>query len=434
MPINIGSFADVVNRMWTDITTKLSNLDPTIFGSWIRGLSTSNAGRHWDNRLLVQQLDKELFPQTASGENLERWAGYENLTRFSATASSGLATATGTPTTTIPALTQWRSESGKLYTMLTGATIATDTISVTSLTRSGSTVTATTSSSHNFASNVSVTIAGAVETDYNGTFTITVTGADEFTYEITGTPSTPATGTITASCDCATIDIDSDGVGADTNLENGAILNLASPIAGVDSIAYVQLTGITGGQDEETDPELLIRTEQSRANPVANFNPTAIEKEVRTIQGVTRVKVKRITPVIGAVTVLFMRDNDDNPIPSASEVQEVKDVLDAITPAQSDLSDIVVTAPTAVPTDYIFSAISPDTPTMREAIGENLSAFYEDEVDFETDIVEDKYRSAIIDTIDPATGDILTSFTLTNPSGTISVTTDSIGTLGDVIF
>jgi hypothetical protein len=41
-------------------------------------------------------------------------------------------------------------------------------------------------------------IAGAGETEYNGTFQITVTGANTFTYTVTGIPATPATGTITS--------------------------------------------------------------------------------------------------------------------------------------------------------------------------------------------------------------------------------------------
>jgi hypothetical protein len=44
-----------------------------------------------------------------------------------------------------------------------------------------------------------VTIAAADQTEYNGTFTITRTGADTFTYTVTGSPATPATGTITAN-------------------------------------------------------------------------------------------------------------------------------------------------------------------------------------------------------------------------------------------
>jgi hypothetical protein len=70
--------------------------------------------------------------------------------------------------------------------------------SVSSITRSGSVATVTTAAAHGYASDQSVAISGAVETQYNGTFTITVTGTDTFTYAVTGTPTTPATGTILA--------------------------------------------------------------------------------------------------------------------------------------------------------------------------------------------------------------------------------------------
>jgi len=77
-------------------------------------------------------------------------------------------------------------------------TLAPD-VAVSSLTRSGATVTATTSAAHGYATARRIEIRGAVETDYNGDFTITVTGASTFTYTILGTPTSPATGTILAN-------------------------------------------------------------------------------------------------------------------------------------------------------------------------------------------------------------------------------------------
>ena len=434
MPSNFPSLTDIINRIRADVTAFISALDPTIFGSFIRGITDSNAGRHFDNVQLISQLEKEVFPQTAEGEPLERWAGYEVITRFPASAANGSATATGVAGTLIAALTSFRAETGTLYTTISDTTIADLVTSITSLTRSGSTVTAVTSSNHNLASNLSVVIAGANESDYNGTFTITVLSETSFSYEITGTPTTPATGTITVTCTCATLSLESNDVGSDTNLDSGAQLTLTSPIAGVEAVAFVQFAGIKGGADEESDEALLVRVEQSRGNPVANFNPAAIEKEARSIQGVTRVKVKRITPEIGAVTILFVRDDDDNIIPDAAEVTEVEDAILEILPAQSAEADVFVLAPTPVSTDYTFASITPNTITMRQAIEDNLSDFYRNEVDFETDIVEDKYRSAIIGTIDPETGDSLTAFTLSNPTGDIPVATNSIGILGSVIF
>ena len=70
--------------------------------------------------------------------------------------------------------------------------------SVSSLTSSGTTATAT-SAAHGFASGDAVLIEGASPTEYNGTYTITVTGTNTFTYTFAGSATTPATGTITAT-------------------------------------------------------------------------------------------------------------------------------------------------------------------------------------------------------------------------------------------
>ncbi len=72
-------------------------------------------------------------------------------------------------------------------------------IAVTSITRVTTTATVTTTAAHNYATNDFVVIAGAVETDYNGTFEITVLTTTTFTYTVAGSPTTPATGTITST-------------------------------------------------------------------------------------------------------------------------------------------------------------------------------------------------------------------------------------------
>lgn len=65
------------------------------------------------------------------------------------------------------------------------------------LTRSGSTATAS-CISHGFATGQVLAISGADQADYNGEFRIAVTDANTFTYTVSGTPASPATGTITA--------------------------------------------------------------------------------------------------------------------------------------------------------------------------------------------------------------------------------------------
>jgi hypothetical protein len=76
-------------------------------------------------------------------------------------------------------------------------TLGTD-VSVTSITRSSTTATVT-ATAHGFTTGDQVNIRGAAETDYNGDFIVTVTDANTFTYTVSGSPATPATGTIIAN-------------------------------------------------------------------------------------------------------------------------------------------------------------------------------------------------------------------------------------------
>jgi hypothetical protein len=69
---------------------------------------------------------------------------------------------------------------------------------VTSITRASTTATVT-ATAHGFTTGDQVNIRGAVQTDYNGDFIVTVTDADTFTYTVSGSPTTPATGTIIAN-------------------------------------------------------------------------------------------------------------------------------------------------------------------------------------------------------------------------------------------
>lgn len=72
--------------------------------------------------------------------------------------------------------------------------------SVQSITRSGSTATATFATAHGYAADgaTKVRISGASQTEYNGDFVISNVTTTSFDFTVTGTPATPATGTITA--------------------------------------------------------------------------------------------------------------------------------------------------------------------------------------------------------------------------------------------
>lgn len=71
--------------------------------------------------------------------------------------------------------------------------------SISSITRSGSTVTVTFVSAHGMVSYGNfVTIAGVNQAEYNGEFAVTILNTTQITYTIAGTPATPATGSYTA--------------------------------------------------------------------------------------------------------------------------------------------------------------------------------------------------------------------------------------------
>lgn len=136
---------------------------------------------------------------------------------------------------------------------------------------------------------------------------------------------------------------------------------------------------------------------------------------------------------LGQSRTFFMRDNDDNPIPTASEVQTVKDKIDnEIRPANTSILNNIVKAPLAVVTDYIFTELVPNTTSMKDAVNENLVQFYAEQTFIAVSVDEDAYRAAIFNTVDPVTGDIVSSFDLSAPIGDIVVGSGEIATKGSV--
>jgi uncharacterized phage protein gp47/JayE len=435
MALNLPDNAtEVVQRAKTDVLRAAPTSNPFLKNSWLGALVTGYANRVYDFYLQLKEAIKQSIPDTATGTYLSRWSNIWGINKLAASFASGQVVFTGTATTNIPVTTIVADSDGVEYETQAAVVISAQTIAVTSITRSGTTATVTTTSAHNLASEVPVTIAGAVETEYNGVQTITVTGTDTFTFTVAGSPSTPATGTITAAFTTALAAVVAVVAGIAGNQAADTELTLQSPIAGVDNSAYVIYGAVDGGVDVEDDDGLRERFLFRLQNPVALFNTAAITTQAKTVAGVTRVFVQAITPAVGQVTVYFMRDNEDPAIPSASEVTAVETALLEILPANTDPTDLIVAAPTAVSTDFTFGSLSPSTATMKAAIEGNLAQFFSETASVGTDITEDAYRSVIYNTVDTVTGDSVVSFALSAPTGTVTIATGQIGTLGAVTF
>lgn len=429
MPLIRPTFPQIVERVRADVQNLLPDLDPTIPSSFIRALVESFAIRINAANFLIAQTIGEAFPQTATGENLERFA--EGISRNPASGSAGNIVLTGTALSVVPLQTAFTSTTGEVYRTETTVTLANQIATVSALSSTGGVATAV-SAGHPFASGQDLTIAGAVDAEYNGTFKVTVVDANTFTYPITGSPNSPTSGSMTATFTGALAAITSEGVGIGTNLVSGSKVTLASPISGVDSAALVRFDGVTGGADLEDDASFRARIIEARSAIAANFSQDSITLQAKKVPGVTRVSIRPATPEPGDVTVHFVRDGDSNIIPSSADVDNVRDQLLLILPGTSEASSLVVTAPTPVTQNFIFSAITPNSEAMRNAIKASLQAFFADEVEIGTTITTEIYRAAIAQTLTDT--EVLTAFTLTTPSADITINADEIAILGDVTF
>lgn len=435
MSINLPEDATVVDaRAKTDVQRELAGSNPFLKNHWLGAIVTAFANRIFDFYLQLNIFLLELFWNTSTGTFLEIQASWFGITRLAATQSVGNIVVTGTATTSIPQFTEFKTTDGLSFLTQVAAVIAAQSISVSSITRSGNTVTATTISDHGLASNVIVTMSGADQADYNGAQDIQVISANQFTYQITTAPTTPATGTILAAFTAISIEVQSSGFGDDNNLVLDTPLDITTPLIGVDNTANVDFTGLNGGADQESDSDLRTRFLDRVQNPVAHFNVSDIESKAKEINGVTRVFVEEVTPTLGQVTIYFMRDNDTNPIPSGTDITDVKNIILTIKPANTADADVIVAAPVAQAVNFVFTALLPDTATMKDAINASLAQFFSEGTVVGEDIEEDAYRSIIFNTIDPETGESVLSFTLSTPVGDISIADGIIGTLGSITY
>ena len=447
MALEFPTFNDLNSEAQAELARQLPSVDPSINGSWARGFTTAGSALAYTVTLTVRDVLKQAFPQTSEGEFLELWGGYENLPRNQATGAFGDIILPGALSTIIPAGTSFTASNGFIYSSNAVISIISNSITVATLARVGSTVTATTPADHGFASNIDVTIAGSTPTDYNGIFQITVTGGNTFTYQIETTPG-PAVGTLTAVSDFATVPVASVTTGLISNLSSGAAFTLETTIPGVIEPGYATFYGLVGGADVETDADYLARILLSRSIIQGVFTPDQIRLAGLSISGNTRVFVVTpsfgvaetpapgFVPIPGQVAAYVLRDNDDNIIPTQTILDLTKQAIIAggALPGNTYEGDVYVLAPNTVSQDFNFSELVPNTVTMQNAVTATLEAFFEDSVQFQTSVTIELVQGAIANTVDIQTGERIRNFTLSNPTTDIVVAAGEIALLGDVGF
>ena len=502
---------EVEDRIKVDVAREAPDSNPFVQNSWLLALVVGFGRRIFDFYRDLQRSEENTFPDTAVEERADQWGTIYGKTRIPATQATGNCVATGTALTVIPAATILSTEDNS-YTSDSAVSITAQSIAVGTIDRVGDIGTVTTVGDHNLASSVPVTISGAIQTEYNAAdAAITVTGLKTFTYEVLGSPSTPAAGTtILADFTSASVPVTSVEFGLGTNLVLDTPLTLQSPIAGADDTLHVDFAEIGGGTSLETDAEFKARYLDRIQNPVAHFSVSDIVNKAKEVAGVTRVFVEEagttfdvinissitlagqvatgVTPAphnlenhmqvtitgateteynvvdarvlvitthifvyivvgtptspatggpsatgsipLGVVQIYFTRDNDESNIPSASEVTTVDEKLQEIKPANTSDNSMIVSAPVAVPIAFTFTALTPNTLTMQDAISANLAQFFEEATVVGLNIDEDAYRSAIKNTVDTSTGDTVDNFEVSTPVGDVTINSGELGTLG----
>lgn len=436
MDFQIPTLKEIQTRNITDFILAYNNgrpddekIDPSIRNNPEGALVYTESQQSNSLYKLIKFAVKQLFLETATITFLDRLA---EISRNPATGSTGNMTTIGTITTNIPLNTIFTRGDGLQYQTLADSTIINLSFSVSSITRSGNTVTVTTSGNHGLSPTMPLTISGANETDYNGSWVVESVASDTvFTYLITTTPATPATGTLLMDYDGVSIEIESIDKGQEVNALGGSELTVATPISGVDT-SFVQFDELTGGTDEETDEDFRARAIEKKQNPNVAFNVAEIITQAKKVAGVTRVWVNEITPAIGQVTIYFTRDNDDDQIPSSSEVSAVKTSILLRKYAVTDDSDVIVSAPTPISVPITFSSLSPNTTEMRNAITLSLQDFFKTQTNEGENLPKTQLESIIYQTVDNSGNTPI--FTLSAPAGDTAISAGELPILGLITY
>lgn len=439
MAFNPPSIAEIIDREKTYIKEVLKSLNPTDQNTFLYSLLVAMANLSNDNNV---QLKIDIIPNSfvttcKTEEALQPFAEVKNVPRNLATVSSGKAVISGIAGSVIPLGTNFLANNIK-YRQSATVELAEQSIGISQITANGKTVTVTTTSEHNFASNIPVTIAGCQTEAFNGTFnTVTVTGLTTFTYQIENSVTATETGgelTLTASATIAVLNLRSQSYGKDTILSNGDSLAIETQIAGVSNNAYTMYSGISGGADDEEFDEWKDRVVYRYQHPITYFNVANIKTAVLAISGNTRCWVKECTPKVGQVTVYFVRDNEENILPDSNEIAKAKQAIsDLLTVKDSD-SDVFVLAPEAKVVNFNISDISPNTATMKTAISNSIKQFFDDNVDLGVSLSLDKIKSAIQASFDLETGKQLDTYTLNLPNEDIVCDEGELPTLGTITY
>lgn len=441
MPRTRKSFQDIIKLLNGFFRREVPTIDPTVKASLARGSVVSAAAATVSLDDGIDDALRQSFWQDADGEFLEKIGEYDKVFRFDPQISSGQAAATGVLGTPIPQDTPLIAN-GNSY-IVTQDSIVQEFSGAVSLSYELGIVTAITAIPHTLSTGLQVTISGAVQTAYNGTFEIIVLDENTFTYNLIASLTTDSG---SYSSEYALLEIESVGTGELVNIDSGGTLTIS--LTDIDSTVLAGVSGILGGSGEENQEAYRERSGEAHNTTPGIATPPSIKQSIKSIAGNTRVFFVRpdgtvsgtpgeagYKPDEGEAVYYFVRDNDSSIQPSAARIAEAKAqvLADGHWPSFVNEEFLYILAPNLKEIDFSFSSITPNTVTMQNAIKTQLPAFFEDYGDNEVTI-ELETVNTFLKTIQDSTGAFLTSFTYSIPSGDITTASGEIPILGAVTF
>jgi uncharacterized phage protein gp47/JayE len=159
--------------------------------------------------------------------------------------------------------------------------------------------------------------------------------------------------------------------GSVSNLPDGDVVGIVTPIAGITSAAL--LGDMTGGINEESDEQLRERILFRIQNPPMGGSQADYERWAMEVPGVTRAWAASEQGA-GTITTRFLMDDlraDSNGWPTHADVQIVSDYMDTKRPVT--VMECYVFAPMITYLDMTIANLTTDDEATRTAIIESIS-------------------------------------------------------------
>jgi len=185
----------------------------------------------------------------------------------------------------------------------------------------------------------------------------TVQRSDSLEFSV-DTDTTIVSGTAKVAVTCLSI-------GSEGNSNATTVLSLLSPLAGVNSDAVVDGSGITNGVDPEDIEVLRARTKDRKQKPARGGNEADYIFWAKERPGVTRAWCFDAYGGAGNVGICFVTDAEASIIPDAAKIDEVRDHINSVRPL--GILGIVVFAPTPI-TVSLTIKLAPNTISVQNAV------------------------------------------------------------------